>query len=181
MTVIVAVSDGERVCMACDSQATNNGSKLTLATSKIVRRGPVLFGPCDGPTIGAIRYQMPEPPQSLDLEQWVRTEWLPWLRELQRGERILETDNGAEKLRCQTLIACGAVMLAVDYSGHAVRTSEPFIATGSAWCEARGAMWAAGARERVIDPEGVARVGVEAAIALDSGCGPPVRVEWTDR
>jgi ATP-dependent protease HslVU (ClpYQ) peptidase subunit len=72
------------------------------------------------------------------------------------------------------LVAHKGEFLLVDKNIGTIGFSEPFSAIGSGWCEARGAMWAHNlVVGKLADADAIACMGVEAAIALDSGCGPP--------
>lgn len=183
MSVIVAVSDGKRVCMACDSLATNNGSAITLADPKIVRRGPMLFGPCDGPTIQAIKYMMPEQlveNAPADLAQWAVVEFVPWLRAHQKEQVILEVEDGQHKLRSRILVAHRGDVVDIDPLGYAVRSVDGIVAYGSGWCEARAAIMGAKVVKPDLAADNLAILGVGIAIETVNGCGPPIVHEWTE-
>jgi ATP-dependent protease HslVU (ClpYQ) peptidase subunit len=181
VSVIVAVRDATRVCMACDSLAVNNSAKMTLATSKMARNGRFIFGASDGPTIQTIRHLARDwweqkISSTSDFEAWVLMVFLPFLRGALREQRILCTKDGCEELRCNILIASGARFVCIDTAGFAVSTEAAYHAIGSGWYDARSAMWAAPSG---MGSEAVARLGVEAAIKHDESCGPPILTLWT--
>mgnify|MGYP001601057141 CR=1 FL=1 len=190
MTVIVAVSGGTRVCMAADSQATANGCKAVLnaTNGKIVRRGPLLFGCGHLTVMDAVRYVMPEPEPAAALHEWTVTVFVPWLRGyLHARERMEKTSAGEADFPCHVLVAHKGAFVQADAGTGVVSFERPYTACGSGWMEAIGAMWEAHRVAAVCrDPrddlvaEYIARAGVEGAIALDAGCGPPVCVEWTE-
>lgn len=192
MTVIVAVTDGERVCMACDSQSSNNNCRATLARPKIVRIGPLLVGAEGTMAVGDFlryRYVIGAWGKEVELAAWCGTTLADDLRNHLRERDLMEKRGDRTEMPGQLLIAKGGEFLILDTGGSVVQVASPFWAIGSGGPEARGAMWAAWPASEVMHlatnqlhprEETVARAGVEAAIALDYGCGPPVHVEWTE-
>lgn len=185
MSIITAVRDGKRVCMACDSQGTNDGSIITLQGSKIVRRGKFLFGACDGNTMQTIKHLIELNPEDWDpeidsleaFEWWVHGRFLPALRKIQGVDKVLPTvHDSVQETRAQIMIAHGPRFVCVDTVGFVICPEAPYHAIGSAWCEARGAMWGS----LCSDAGFTARLGVQAACYLDNGCSPPIRSEWTE-
>lgn len=197
MTVIVAVRDGTRVCMACDSQATNNGAKATLAHGKIVRYGATLFGCGDLTLMNAVRHAMPTEvglsAMAMDVTQplatWAACEFVPWLIEHLTKRGLMDKDSdGAAEFPGSIMLARGSEFVLVDKNTGIVEFAESYAASGSGMYDARGAMWALSHADELGDEffaaheaeaETLARAGVSAAIANDNGCGPPVCVEWT--
>jgi len=195
MSVIVCVKGAGRVCMACDSQATNNGAKATLgrAAAKIHRRGTLVFGAPSLAIIDAVRWHMPEPGElAVPLQDWAATVFIPWLRGWLKDRDLMERSKDGELfLPAGVFVAHGGDYALVDTGSGVIVFDDAFRAMGSGWGEAHGAMWQAmsdaDGTEYMHDrrsadaavTEYIARQGVLAAIALDSGCGPPVVVEWT--
>lgn len=196
MSVIVAVTDGKRVCMACDSQATNNGSKATLngSSAKIIRKGAMLFGSSHLCVLDMIRYNLENPLTTMPLSEWAGMVFVPWLLGALNARGLMEkSQDGSVEFPSGIFIGHGGEFVLVDRGTGIVSFARQFAGMGSGWLEAQGAMWqlladADGAIEYMHDKrsadmahlEYVATRGVLAACALDSACGPPVHVEWTD-
>lgn len=183
--------------MAADSQTGYGGVRLTGALPKI----RVLPGPTAKPRkmllgfSGAhLMYNAIDGPRSLAptdaydaLQRWAVVEFVPWLRAFLKERDAFEMKDGAPWIPGEAIIACGTEFVTIDRGGGVYVHAANYASIGSGANEARGAMWAL--REQISPPdvslwapapEHVARAGVEAAIALDDGCGPPVVVEWTD-
>ena len=170
------------MCIGCDSQATNaSGSKLTLAESKIVRCGEVLIGASD--TLAASHFLRHEFARS-----WEGGETLDEIANgVVRALRVhlksidgMRIVNGNPELPGHLLIAKRSEFLLVDASGSIIRIEGSWWAIGSGAPEARGSLWTAQYREHVgSEADLMASDAVKAACALDDGCGPPVRIEWT--
>jgi ATP-dependent protease HslVU (ClpYQ) peptidase subunit len=182
MSVIAVVSDGTRVCMACDSQATSGGAKAALAEPKILRLGEFLFaadGCCSTAHFLRQAFEIGEDAAGVPLAAVAHAfieAFRPWCK-----ERDLLTDRGGGKeLSSFILIARKAEWLLIDAAGSAIALASPWWAIGSGGAEARGAMHAtAGDVQLSLGAEEIALAGVRAAIDLDDGCSGPVRVEWT--
>lgn len=195
MTCIVAVSDGKRVCMACDSRAVRNGSYMTAAEPKITRIGSLLIG-ADGNLMAGEFLRRHWRPDAIvasqstdDLAHYVSHQLVPLLWEWwAKRQQIEDGVHGKKEAPSNLIVARGGEMFEVDATGCIFRYASPFMAIGSGSGEAMGAMWShrdfigAGdtSDDAAANTETVARTGVEAACALDSGCGPPVVVEWTE-
>jgi len=189
---VVVVRDGDRVCMASDSQTGNNGSKVTMQGPKIVRLpGDVLVGFTGSAEVRSALTQgavaLLEPIGTRDLDGWVAdhlTRHL-WNYFRDRG-RMVKSQQGADEISCYLLVARGNEWLLVDGAATPHRLAIPWWAIGAGCCEARGAMYALRGDLQwgplqwgPVSAENIAREAVAAACALDDSCGPPVHVEWT--
>lgn len=177
--------------MACDSQTTNsNGAKLTLADGKIVRVGPMLVGG-DG-THAVLHFArhvyrgfaLPqgdhENPAVSGLEARA-IHFTDALRDWLKGRDMLsKSQEFNAELPGHLLCAYRDRFVLVDGGGYLVWVESPFWAIGCGGAEARGAMWAAERCGVIRAAPDFARVGVDAAMAFDSACGPPVCIEWTE-
>lgn len=188
MTVIVAVSDGRRVCMAADSQGSTGGMKDTLATPKIVRIGKRLFAYSTGMEIGqALLYHAPgefDGDYDMPLDRWCATKLVPWLREWFKSTGLMETRDGAAWMPFTMLVAQGGEFVGVESNASVVRYAGQFATEGSGKALARGALFALLNCYELEKPRGTpevaARMAVAASCVFDDGCGPPIVVEWTE-
>lgn len=186
MTVIVAVTDGTRVCVAADSQCTaGNGVKLTLAGGKVSRvptPAGLLLIAAEGSlaTDHFIRHHPIAvncgPDATLD---YLAARFAEELRTHLMARDLMRLCDGTRELPGNILMARGCEFVLIDSGGSVVRVESDWWAIGSGAPEARGAMWL-GMQAGHVDHEQVARMAVHAAIELDSGCGFPIRVEWTE-
>ena len=134
MTVIVAVNDGARVCMACDSQATNNGAIAILARPKIKKIAGCLVGG-DGSFATLDAFARSEfASQSVngdDLDHWLRGTLCPWLWQSQREAGRLRRVQDYDEMAGSLLVACGSQFRIVDSVGGVVHLASPWWAIGS--------------------------------------------------
>lgn len=190
MSIVVAVSDSTRVYVACDSQATNNGSKMTLARPKFNRfPGGLIVVTCDLLTDQLLcECQMPfaVPGDKMghhndSLGDWARAHFVPWMRSLLRERDLLETaQDGSKGLWPGAVMLCHrASIVLVDNSGGVVEPARSWMSTGSGRDAADGAMWTMH-RYGPLDPAMMARHAVLAACALDIGCSGPIFTTTTE-
>lgn len=179
MTVIVAVSGGSRVCMASDSLAVNNGAKGVLKTPKLVRMGTFVIG--SSGSFGAnqllpacLKEPFTDPRPLLDVCKQLADD----LRKELKDRDLMRRVNDALEFPGMMLVARGPDFALIDAGGSVIQFDYDWWAIGSGAAEARGAMFVASKYEHAGADE-VARAGVEAAIALDDGCGGDIRMEWT--
>jgi ATP-dependent protease HslVU (ClpYQ) peptidase subunit len=197
VTVIVAVRTVDRVCMACDSQATNStGYGAPLSQPKIVRRGTALYGVSGGLALTNWSRFLAPPgpavslPSGFSLVEWATTIVAPALRAFGADAKLAEVRDGASWMDIALMVAHGNQWCVVEGDGGVLQLDVPFHAVGSGAKEARGAMWLASRDAdgeelmlKVKDADAavaqyIATQGVLAACALDTNCGPPVQVEW---
>lgn len=181
MSVIVAIARDSRVCMAADSQATNNGSKLQLArtTAKIVRLGDFLFSISSLPVGEFLRRRCSVSPLAgLGLDQAAAL-LADSLRQDFKERALLEVREGQSYLPGEIIVARGSEFVILDSLGSVMRADHPWWALGSGGPEARAVLYAL-CRDDTRDTEWIARLAVDAACALDNGCSPPIVVEWTN-
>lgn len=168
MTVVAAVKAMGRVHMACDSQATNNGTIMYPAESKIVTRGRYLLG---GEGTIAMQSWFRTAPQALfkphraGLVDWVDRIFGP--ATLEHFTKIGQLTDRRE-LPGQAIIACGSEFVVMDAAGHPV-SPGPWWAIGSGGPEARGALFVCSAYGR--NPADWPETASRAATHLDDGCG----------
>jgi ATP-dependent protease HslVU (ClpYQ) peptidase subunit len=167
--------------MACDSQASNNGTVAVMAESKIVRVGGVLFG-SDG-TLAISEYLRrrcrAEAFDGFDDLAVLAGAFADGLRRhLREVDGLVKNSRDGLEFPGMTLIARRSEFLVLDAGGSALRLSSPFWAIGSGGSEARGAMHHASTLEHA-EASQIALAGIRAAIALDDGCCEPFRWEWT--
>lgn len=199
MTVIVAVSDGTRVCVAADSAGQNNGTSLPLSDPKIMQVGPVILG-SSGMVINDIVRSIPPwlTPRRyqggwcwghgtgmdgtiLRLRPWL-VDLMPWMRERIDSLGLLCKGDATDKVMPNTFIAAlGDSIVYVDVGGTAMEPSLPYWATGSGRDHALGSLHTAH-HEEAPSPEIVqaATRAVAAAIAFDPACGGPIVFKVTD-
>ena len=179
MTVVVAVSDGTRVCVASDSQITDNGHVI-IGDSKIIRHGEALFA-CDGAQrLGDLIRYNPPPMENLPqmgLARWACTDFVRWLKAEVEADKITMGDaDGRFRIPGSTLIAYKNECAVIGKDGAYV--ARDWVAIGSGRTEASGAVWAELQHEHWQADE-VAMMGVRAAIEMDDGCSEPIHHKWT--
>jgi ATP-dependent protease HslVU (ClpYQ) peptidase subunit len=175
MSIIVAISDGKRVCMASDSQVGSGGNKMPTKTPKIYRRGDYLFGVVGSMITGHfLADHVIEADNILSAAENYGSELRQWASE----RNYLQSEDGLQVVACSTLIAHKSRIVLVDGTGSAVEPEFDWWAIGSGELAARGAIWALTCIPDM-DSEEKARMAVEAACKLEEGCGGMARVEWT--
>jgi hypothetical protein len=166
--------------MACDSQASSNGTKAALRGSKIIEIAGALFG-AEG-SFGVAEFLRSDtwprqPMASMPLEvvarSFVAAAW-SWLKK----RDALRIVNGSPELSGNVLVARGPDWILIDSGGSLIDLASDWWAIGSGAAEARGAMFVATLLEHA-EAGNIARQGVHAAIALDDGCSFPINQHWT--
>lgn len=180
MTCIVGVSDGTRVCVASDSQTTDNGHRLTIE-HKVHRHCDVIIGADGrGSLMDLFRYcSPPKFSQTENLAAWAFRDLVPWmLGEFERRSMFDEDRAKGWPFPGSMILAWKSDVLIVALDGQVIRPERMWCAIGSGRAVASGAIWQALQSEHW-QADQVARAGVEAACEMDSGCGLPVRHYWT--
>ena len=171
MTLVIAISDGQRLVFAADSAASNlkTGEIYNLDNEKIFACGPWLIGHTTSYRLGQVlRYQVswPTPPADLNhLESFIVREVVEPVRKAMRGagasKRIQGADNGGSFL---VGYAGQIFAIADDYS--VVHFPHPFAAIGHGRHVAYGALHAL--QESPISLEEKCRAALEASEAFDN-------------
>lgn len=180
MTVVVAVSDGTRVCMASDSQTTDNGHCITVA-NKVFKHGQVLVGADGkGSIIDLFRYCSPPEYKGMEnIAAWAFRDLVPWMHaEMERRSILDEDKSKGWPFPGSVILAHAERALIVALDGQIVEPERRWCAIGSGRAIASGAIHhALNADDWKADE--VAIAGVEAACAMDNGCGLPIKHYWT--
>ena len=193
MSVIVAVSDGLKVCMAADSQLTNGSTRTVLANSKLMRVGPLVIG-VDGLLAAgdALRYHSDElelrnRDRIQSLPAWCSQTFVPWFRAYLKAADLMEkAEDGRLEFPCAALVAYRGQFVHMDIAGAVNEIAQSWWAIGSGAAVARGAMWALetgggfGRGDMGYSPKLLAHQGVRAAIAFDIQCCDPVVDLYTE-
>ena len=147
MTLVVAISDGQRLVFAADSAASNlkTGEIYNLDNEKIFSCGPWLIGHTTSYRLGQIlRYRVPwpTPPADLaDLEGFIVSEVVEPVRKALRGAGASKRVQGAENGGSFLVGFAGRIFaIADDYS--VVHFPHPFAAIGHGRFVAYGALHA---------------------------------------
>jgi ATP-dependent protease HslVU (ClpYQ) peptidase subunit len=183
VSVIVVVSNGTRCVMASDSQATNNGAKAMLrGGGKIVRRGPYLMGSCGSMALTDVLHSLAadgaEPREGESLAQFARRFYAPMIAAEVKARGIMRRINDADEWPGQVIVARGGEFVVLDSQGGVVELARWWHAIGSGAPEARGVLFTM-QHSKLIEES--ALMAVQAACALDDGCGGAAHFEWTDQ
>lgn len=174
MTVIAAAfQDGSDYAIAADSQGEVDGERIT-GIVKVHRWGPVLFGGwgTSAQVHRGRRWLLGwDPPADMNaLSEIVRALYDALC------ERVGPAGNAeVVNIGAGFLFVGPWGILRMDYAG-AVHDAGRQAAGGSGGLVATGAMWVLGRAFGPPDPRARVLLGVEAAIALDTGCGGDVVV-----
>jgi ATP-dependent protease HslVU (ClpYQ) peptidase subunit len=182
MSIVVVVKDGERVCMASDSEM-RHGNQRVPGPGKLVRlANGVLVGHVGSHVYQSAVKSAPDWPVPTSLEGWALEYFCPWVWDWFKARGLLEVHDGAARMPGACLLAWRGEFAMVDGSMAAVRLAGNWWAIGSGEESARGALFATDDFEltKAGPAERRAWMAVAAACHLDDGCGPPICVEWTD-
>lgn len=185
MTIVVAVKEGRRVCMGTDSQVTYGDLREVLTRSKMVKRGPVLFG-IAGAIAGYdwIEHIMPEPTGlQHGLRHWAVTAFLPEFYAWLKGRDLLRNGEHGDRITASAAVIAYQDQIVLVDRGQGVTERSHWAVCGAGEDFAAGAM--------TIMQEGTIFEGgahaercvvrtIEAACELSIQCCPPVRVAWTN-
>lgn len=184
MSVVVAVSNCDRVCMGSDSQMTEpNGSRMRMRGPKMARVGAVLCS-CPSIIVADLLDLIPKPTEreiaeAGGLRRWVCGTLRPQLRRhLQDYERLELTTAGTREFHGMMIIAHLEEMVVMEPGWGVVEVDGNWCAVGSGAPEARGALSIL--QDTEVDTEEQVRRAVRTACELDQSCCEPVHLLWTD-
>lgn len=183
MSVIVAVSDGKRVCMVADTQGTMGDVRLHMATPKLARLGSVLVGMSgDMRFTNVVSGLRPARGTLLQVAERLAAETR---KALQSASQVKRGHTGDE-VPGQCLVARGREFLLIDASGAVIQLRDRWWAIGAGGPEARGALhayYSTATRDKGkptrSETQDMAHNAVMAACHLCTSCGYPFVSEWT--
>lgn len=183
MTVIAAIVNDEGAFMASDSRVCR-GAEYLDGIVKVHRYGLSLIGNSGynhfDDCIRRVWPTVSREHDAEDIESFCRV-----LARSLMDHRQQTAPPGEDPHWCSVLIATLHGIFRVDAAGAVVKVPRSWDADGSGGSEARAVLWSASMRlvNRSVrrSPEALLKTAVDAAVALDSGCGGHVCFESIPR
>jgi ATP-dependent protease HslVU (ClpYQ) peptidase subunit len=167
VTVIAAIHDPRtgRAWMQADTRAVAGSAIVSSTVQKVARHGLALIGGSGPAAItGFVRRRAPDLEPGQDVEDYLERlsdAWVEW-----------SAHNGLDTVHDGRTFREGDLLVATPYGlwgiggDRSIAQHDGYMAIGSGYCEAMGALYAT----RACDPEFRLRVAIEAACLLDTGC-----------
>jgi ATP-dependent protease HslVU (ClpYQ) peptidase subunit len=178
MTCIVAIEDGDRVWMGCDSQDTWGGHKLPMLSRKVFSVGEWLIGVAGQSRVADVlelAFQAPKRARGISNRQYLVMVFIPTLiSTLEQHGALVTAEDGSNSMEATMLMARGGECYAVSDDYSVGRITE-YYAIGSGGDLALGSLHSTEgepAECRIL-------LALEAAIKYDAGCGNPTHIVQT--
>jgi hypothetical protein len=144
MTCVVGSIDGRKLILAADSAGGNGDEIYTLPARKVFAVGPYLFGVCGSYRLAQVlryRIELPDPPESADLEAFLVRDLIPALRRAVEQENVVGCGSCSLGQKTCLLLGCRGELWHVG-PDFTVLQESPFAAIGSGRLRAYGALHA---------------------------------------
>lgn len=172
MTCIVAVRDGGKVHMGCDSIGTDGWRKEARTRPKIIRKGPMMIGYCGSFRIADIVEHHVTAPKLLpdeDVRTWLVKEVVPVLRTELRNGGSLEKKDETDRIAGCLIIAIRGHLFEIDVDLQVGETTRGYAAAGSGEPFAMGSLFSTNGQP-IADR---LRIALEAAHEMCATVAPP--------
>lgn len=172
MTVIVGISDGDRVLIAGDSAGVAGWDLTVRADHKVFQRGAMAFGFTNSFRMGQLlRYKLeiPEHPEGVDTEQYLVTLFVEAVRSCLAAGGFASKENEQET-GGTFLLGYRGMIWRIESDYQVGRSDTPFDAVGCGESVARGALYATMGEPDIMKR---ARVALEAAEYCNIGVRGP--------
>lgn len=171
MTCIVAIKDGGKVHMGCDSIGTDGWRKESRVRPKLFKKGPLLVGWCGSFRMADLLEYEVEPPKLLpdeDVYPWLIKELIPVVRDQFKKGGFAKVENGVER-GGSFLVAVRGRLFTVDSDYQVGETTRGYAAEGAGDTFAMGSIYSTHgqpAADRL-------RIALEAAYEMCATVAPP--------
>lgn len=176
MTCIVGVVDGETVWIGGDScSSRSSGEQANRADPKVFQRGEYLIGFTTSWRMGQLlryRLEVPVRPESMDLTEWMATEFIDAVRGCLTDGGFAHVEHGEEE-GGEFLVTTAGRLYCVQSDYQVGEPSDGYDAVG---CGAEVALGALAATEEMDGPARVRRA-LEAAERHMTGVRRPFEVQ----
>lgn len=171
MTCIVAIKDGGKVHMGCDSIGTDGWRKDARTKPKLFRVGPLLIGSSGSFRMSDLLREHVTAPKLLpdeDAVRWMVKEFIPTIREQFKSGGFARVKDGAEA-GGQILVALRGRLFFIDSDYQVGETSRDYDCLGSGEPFAMGSLFSTHGQ-----PVGDRlRIALEAAHEMCATVSPP--------
>lgn len=134
MTCIVAYAEGGRTFMGADSAVSGGDQRTTLASGKVWRNGPMIFGACGSLRHGQlIRYgvDVPPRPHGMDVTKYLATTFADVVRAAMKAGGGMETYYGVEHSEAWSLVGYAGRLFYLGADSSVVESTDSYTAVGS--------------------------------------------------
>jgi hypothetical protein len=193
MTVLVGVETFAGCAIGSDNQMIASWVAHPVPGGKLVAKGDFIVA-CSGSMnmLDVLRHRWDVPPyvETDSIEKFIAVDFVDSVRAAMRDAGLMYSLNGVEQFRDNDntnnnmIVACRGRLFGV-WGDFSISTPiDGLMANGSGWEFAYGAMWAATKVATDFfrsDPMLIARIGIDAAIRFNAGCGGDAVVRWQER
>lgn len=185
MSIVCAIKDKitGNVWMACDSQSTQGQRRSMIKDSKIIQKGPLLFGCVGNPILAQIistHLELPEWPEGMEAKAYITKILFPVLHKLiQESDTRVSSSVESEDIYCM-LVACHGHIFNVGDALIIDEYDADFDAVGAGEEFAIGAFEGMTAVSNITDYAQAAAIATAAAIKHNITCGGQIKIYQTE-
>ena len=191
MTAIVAVTDGERLCIAGDAagvSGTTGEIHIRQMPKVFVREGYAMGFTTSFRMGQLLKYEVPLPPypgSTIDLEEFMVRTFVPMIRttftehgfskSLTRGKRAetMHYEEQGQQTGGRFIVGVRGMLFVIEEDFHVARPQTPYVAIGSGATVAHGVLFALHERQSLTI---CAEMALKAAAFHTMGVRPPFTV-----
>jgi len=177
MTCIVGLADEDGVVIGADSSIISGNTMELVAVSKVFRRGDMLFSYTSSFRMGQLlQYSLDIPPNDcINDDQYMATKFVDAVRECFQTGGFIHHSQGGEEEGGNFIIGYRGKLWEICPDFQATRHAAPYIAVGSGYAVALGALMALSRVTMSLEKR--AYLALEASAVHCTEVRPPFHIE----